>query len=61
MDLAYVKGDGSFFFPNITEKDTVYASRDGVEYYCTASNSFGTIRSKIVMVFYACKLSQNGS
>ena len=61
VDPTFVKDDGSFFFPNITEKNTTYASRDGVEYYCTANNSFGTIRSKTVKAFYACKLSQCGS
>ena len=58
MDPAFVRANGSFFFPNITEQDTTYANNGGVEYYCTARNSFGTIRSKTVKAFYACKLRE---
>ena len=36
--------DGSYYV-NISN-DGTYASAEGVEYYCTASNDFGTIRSR---------------
>ena len=42
-------------FPSITAEDMEYASDVGVEYYCTATNSFGTIRSLTVRAFYACE------
>ena len=45
--------DGSYIFPNITAADSAYASGDGIEYYCTATNDFGTIRSRTVRAFYA--------
>ena len=37
-------GDRSYYV-NISN-DGTYASADGVKYYCTASNDFGTIRSR---------------
>ena len=56
-DTENVNGTtGSFQYPNIGAADTEFASRvDGVEYYCTASNLFGTIRSTNARAFYACK------
>ena len=53
MDNQFIGEDGSFVFPNITAEDTEYASDVGVEYYCTATNAFGTIRSPTVRAFYA--------
>ena len=53
LDNEYRQEDGSYVFPNITAADSAYASGDGVEYYCTASNDFGTIRSRTVTAFYA--------
>ena len=35
--------------------DGEYASGNGVPYYCTATNAFGTIRSPTVRAFYSCK------
>ena len=32
-----------------------FASENGVPYYCTATNRFGTIRSPTVMAFYSRK------
>ena len=53
LDNEYRQEDGSYVFPNITAADSAYANGDGVEYYCTASNDFGTIRSRTVTAFYA--------
>ena len=46
VDNQFRTEDGSYFVPNINPSDGTYASADGVEYYCTASNDFGTIRSR---------------
>ena len=53
MDNEFIQEDGSYIFPNITAADSAYASGDGIEYYCTATNDFGTILSKTVRAFYA--------
>ena len=53
LDNAFKQEDGSYVFPNITAADSAYASGDGVQYYCTATNAFGTIRSRTVTAFYA--------
>ena len=53
VDSSLVLESGTLFIPNITEGES--ASRDGIPYYCTATNTLGTIRSKTVQVFYACK------
>ena len=53
MDNEYRQEDGSYLFPKITEANSTYASGDGIEYYCTATNDFGTIRSRTVRAFYA--------
>ena len=45
MDNVYRAPDGSYVFPNISAADSAFADGDGVEYYCTATNVFGTIRS----------------
>ena len=55
VDDMFVTEDGSYVFPNITKADVEYASDDGVEYYCTATNDFGTIRSPTVRAFYSCE------
>ena len=55
VDSEFQAEDGSYLFPNITEAHMAYASGDGVEYYCTATNDFGTIRSRTVKAFYAGK------
>ena len=52
VDTVFVQ-NGTLFIESITEGD--YASRDGVNYSCTATNSFGTIRSRTATVFYACE------
>ena len=53
MDDQFTAEDGSYVFPNITAENTGHASDVGVEYYCTATNAFGTIRSPTVRAFYA--------
>ena len=53
MDDQFTAEDGSYVFPNITAVNTSHASDVGVEYYCTATNAFGTIRSPTVRAFYA--------
>lgn len=53
LNSSLVLEDGTLSIPNITEGK--YASREGVSYYCTATNTFGTIRSRSVDVFYACE------
>ena len=53
MDNDYGQEDGSYVIPHITEANSTYANRDGIQYYCTASNDFGTIRSRLVRAFYA--------
>ena len=56
VDKEFTTADGSYVFPNITQDNMTYASGDGgVKYYCTATNSFGTIRSPNVTAFYACE------
>ena len=35
--------------------NNVDASRDGIPYYCVASNSLGSARSRTVTVKYACE------
>ena len=53
MDNVSRAPNGSYVFPNITEARSDIANGDGVEYYCTATNVFGTIRSRTVKAFYA--------
>ena len=48
-----VMADGSLLIENITEGED--ATRGGVSYYCTANNTFGTIRSRAATVSYACE------
>ena len=53
---SVVNGDGSLIVPNITEGE--YASQEGVDYYCIASDNIGfdvAIRSRTVTVYYACE------
>ena len=48
--------EGSLIVPNITEGE--YASREGVKYYCVASDNIGysvAVRSRTITVYYACK------
>ena len=52
VDDEFNTEDGDYVFPNINEANSEYADYDGVEYYCTATNDFGTIRSPIVRAFY---------
>ena len=53
VDDEFKTEDGDYVFPNINEANSEYADEDGVEYYCTATNDFGTIRSPTVRAFYA--------
>ena len=51
-----VNEESSLIVPNITEGG--YASREGVDYYCIASDSIGfdvAIRSRSITVYYACE------
>ena len=52
-DDTFRQADGSYLFPNITAENLDHANGDGVQYYCTAKNAFGTIRSRTVRAFYA--------
>ena len=52
-----VNEEGNLIIPNITEGE--YASREGVNYYCIASDNIGysvAVRSRNVTVYYACEL-----
>ena len=53
VDDEFKTEDGDYVFPNIIQANSQYADDDGVEYYCTATNDFGTIRSPTVRAFYA--------
>ena len=53
VNSSLVLESGTLSIANITEGES--ASREGTPYYCTATNTLGTIRSRIVKVFYACK------
>ena len=51
-----MNGEGTLVIPNITEGE--YASREGVEYYCIASDNIGysvAVRSRTITVYYACE------
>ena len=51
-----VSGKGSLIVPNITEEE--YASQEGVDYHCIASDNIGfgvALRSRTITVFYACE------
>ncbi len=54
VDEDLVQNDGSLLVVNITEGE--YASAGGTQYYCTANNIHGIIRSRIITVLYACEL-----
>ena len=48
--------EGSLVIPNITEGE--YASREGVDYYCIASDNISfdvAVRSRTTTVFYTCE------
>ena len=46
--------NGTLHIVNITEG--VDATRGGLPYHCTATNTFGTIRSRTANISYACEL-----
>ena len=51
-----MNGEGSLVIPNITEGD--YASWEGVDYHCIASDNIGfdvAVRSRTITVYYACE------
>ena len=52
--LTTVNANGTLLIANITEG--VDATRGGLSYYCTATNKFGTIRSRTANISYACEL-----
>ena len=47
---------GTLLIVNITEG--VDARRGGLPYHCTATNKFGTIRSRAANISYACELRE---
>ena len=49
-----VNSNGTLLIDNITEG--VDATRGGMSYHCTASNTLGMIRSRAANVSYACEL-----
>ena len=51
-----VLASGSLLIVNITEG--VDATQGGLSYHCTATNKFGTIRSRPANVSYACELRE---
>ena len=51
-----ILASGSLLIVNITEG--VDATRGGLSYHCTATNKFGTIRSRAANVSYACELRE---
>ena len=52
-----VSANGSLHIAEITENTD--ATRGGLSYHCTASNTFGTIRSRTAIVSYACELKED--
>ena len=53
---SMVNVEGSLIVPNITEGE--YANREGVDYYCIASDNIGfdvAVRSRNITVYYACE------
>ena len=53
VNSSLVLESGTLFIANISEGE--FASRNGTPYYCTATNTLGTIRSRTAKVIYACK------
>ena len=51
-----VNANGSLLIVNITEG--VDATHGGLPYHCTATNKFGTIRSRTANISYACELGE---
>ena len=51
-----VLASGSLLIVNITEGRD--ATRGGLSYHCTASNTFGIIRSRAANISYACELRE---
>ena len=53
-----MNANGTLYIANITENTD--ATRAGVPYHCTATNKFGTIRSRTAVLSYACELRKKG-
>ena len=51
-----ILANGSLLIVNITEG--VDATHGGLPYHCTATNKFGTIRSRTANISYACELGE---
>ena len=49
-----VNANGTLHIANITEG--MDATRGGTSYHCTASNTFGNVRSRTANISYACEL-----
>ena len=52
-----VNNNGTLLIVNITEG--MDATPGGLPYHCTATNKFGTIRSRTTNISYACELKEN--
>ena len=52
-----VNANGTLHIANITENTD--ATQAGTSYHCTATNKFGTIRSRTAILSYACELREN--
>ena len=53
-----VNTNGTLHIANITENTD--ATQAGTSYHCTATNKFGTIRSRTAVLSYACELRRGG-
>ena len=51
-----MNANGTLHIANITENTD--ATRAGTSYHCTATNKFGTIRSRTANISYACELGE---
>ena len=51
-----VNTNGTLLIVNITED--VDATQGGLPYHCTATNKFGSIRSRTANISYACEFSE---
>ena len=57
VDASFLLVNGTLSIPIIMGNVSPFASTEGVSYYCTAMNAFGTIRSQTTEAFVASKSS----
>ena len=57
VDASFLLENGTLSIPIIMGVLSPHASTEGVSYYCTAMNAFGTIRSQTAEAFVASKSS----